>query len=65
MNKQQIKKELRRSVCDDVTPSYFISDEAYIACIGYRVVNEKTHENPYSLCPDDQRTFFLLCAEAL
>lgn len=62
MNKEQIKRELRRSACEDTNP-------------WVEVKFPKTFQKARTFCsdgeymcnlkPNDCRTFFLLCAEAL
>ena len=63
MTKSQIKAELRRMACNSNFPAFHLRDEAYEVVNSFRISFEK--ENPYSMRCDDQRTFFLLVAEAL
>ena len=61
MTKSQIKAELRRSACEDVDPwitsLIWAAEEAVFFCDGHQYIDD--------LPADDQRTFFLLVAEAL
>lgn len=63
MNKQQIKAELRRSACEDRFPLWLIKDDAFIEA-SYFIRLDRAEFVSF-LCEDDQRTFFLLVAEAL
>lgn len=62
MTKSQIKAELRRSACEDYVPQLGC-DFSIINCIYSDFVGRS--EWLYQLEDDDQRTFFLLVAEAL
>lgn len=61
MTNSKIKQELRRSACEDVYPwtlsRIWAAEGAVFFCDGHEYID--------ALSTDDQRTFFLLVAEAL
>jgi hypothetical protein len=63
MNKEEIKAELRRSACYDEEPWQL----GGLACWAENYVWSSVDKGKYisHLSTDDQRTFFLLVAEAL
>jgi len=63
MTKSQIKAELRRSACDDEWPVFDVSYDALDKAVEYKDSREDQLISCLDL--DEQRTFFLLVAEAL
>jgi len=63
MNKEQIKKELRRSACNDFNPAAYCGFNAFEAAFNFldHTQDQWTHRLSY----DDCRTYFLIVAEAL
>jgi hypothetical protein len=62
MNKEQIKRELRRSATKDIHPWHACRHHAFEAA---REWIDKEKNSLFRLKKDDLRTFYLLVAEAL
>ena len=63
MTKSEIIAELRRSAVEDAAPYYEVSDEALTAALDFSLNTQMRFI--CELTADDNRTFFLLVAEAL
>ena len=62
MNKDEIKKELRRSACEDENPYDQAKLSAFLEVVYW---SDWPMRSARFLYPDEMRTFFLIVAEAL
>jgi len=62
MNKEQIKRELRRSACEDADPWHECNDFAWEKAFDDFLLGAQSMA---AMPNDDLRTFYLLVAEAL
>jgi len=66
MNKEQIKRELRRSAREDRSPLIWLEEDAYRCLMSQWAFDIDGYSCDIGLSPaDDLRTFYLLVAEAL